>query len=98
MESIVNLSSRSITVFHSLPAVDPGTLPISKMELFMTIDNDFQPLIILVKISIFSVRLGSKYPSFLMVIIYMALVFSMFQSVVPDYSFKEIFIFQIHFF
>ena len=46
MESIVNFSFRSKTVFHSLPAVDPQTLPISKMELFMTIGNDLQLLII----------------------------------------------------
>ena len=38
-------------LFDSLPAVDPGTLPISKFELFVTIANDFQPLTILVKIS-----------------------------------------------
>ena len=51
MESMVNLSFRSKTVFHSLPAVDPETLPISKMELFTTIGNDFQPLTTVVKIS-----------------------------------------------
>ena len=38
-------------LFHSLPAVDPGTQPISKFELFVSIANDFQPLTILVKIS-----------------------------------------------
>ena len=37
--------------FHSLPAVDPETLPISKLELFVTIANDFQPLTIVVRIS-----------------------------------------------
>ena len=37
-------------VFHCLPAADPETLPISKLELFVTIANDFQPLNILVKI------------------------------------------------
>ena len=31
-ESMVNFSFRSKTAFHSLPAVDPETLPISKME------------------------------------------------------------------
>ena len=48
---MVNFSFRSKTVFHSLPAVDPETLPISKMELFETIGNDFQSLTIVVKIS-----------------------------------------------
>ena len=38
-------------VFHSLPAVDPETLSISKLELFVTIANDFQPLTIVVRIS-----------------------------------------------
>ena len=51
MESKINFSFRSKAVFHSLPAVDPETLPISKMELSMTIGNDFQPLTIVVKIS-----------------------------------------------
>ena len=51
MESMVNFSFRSKTVFHSLPAVDPETLPISKMELFTIIGNDFQSLTIVVKIS-----------------------------------------------
>ena len=51
MESIVNFSFRYKTVFHSLPAVDPETLPISKMELFTIIGNDFQSLTIVVKIS-----------------------------------------------
>ena len=51
MESMVNFSFRSKTVFHSLSAVDPETLPISKMELFATIGNDFQSLTIVVKIS-----------------------------------------------
>ena len=51
MESIVNFSFRYETVFHSLPALDPETLPISKMELFMTIGNDFQSLTTVVKIS-----------------------------------------------
>ena len=36
--------------FHSLPA-DPEILPISKLELFVTIANDFQPLTIVVRIS-----------------------------------------------
>ena len=51
METMVNFSFRSKTVFHSLPEVDPETLPISKMELFMTTGNDFQPLTVVVKIS-----------------------------------------------
>ena len=51
MESMVNFSFRSKTVFHSLPAVDPETLPISKIEIFMTISNNIQSLTILVKIS-----------------------------------------------
>ena len=51
MESMVNFSFRYKTVFHSLPAVDPETLPISKMELFTIIGNDFQSLTIVVKIS-----------------------------------------------
>ena len=48
---MVNFSFRYKTVFHSLPAVDPETLPISKMELFTIIGNDFQSLTIVVKIS-----------------------------------------------
>ena len=48
---MVNFSFRSKTVFHSLPAVGPETLPISKMELFATIGNDFQSITIGVKIS-----------------------------------------------
>ena len=51
MESMVNFNCRSKTVFDSLPAVDPETLPMSKMELFTTIGNDFQPLTNVVKIS-----------------------------------------------
>ena len=51
MESMVNFSFRYKTVFHSLPAVDPETLPISKMELLTIIGNDFQSLTIVVKIS-----------------------------------------------
>ena len=51
IESMVNFSFRSKTASHSLAAVDPETLPISKIELFMTIGNDFHPLTILVKIS-----------------------------------------------
>ena len=46
-----NFSFRSKTVFDSLTAVDPETLPISKMELFTRIGNDFQPLTTVVKIS-----------------------------------------------
>ena len=51
MESMVNFSFRHKTVFHSLPAVDPKTMPISKIELFTIIGNDFQSLTIVVKIS-----------------------------------------------
>ena len=51
MESIVNFSFRYKTVFHSLPAVDPETIPISNIELFTKIGNDFQSLNIVVKIS-----------------------------------------------
>ena len=51
MEGMVNFSFRYKTLFHSLPSVDPETLPISKMKLFTTIGNDFQPLTIVVKIS-----------------------------------------------
>ena len=42
MESIVNFSFRYKTEFNSLPAVDPETLPISYIEYFTTIGNDFQ--------------------------------------------------------
>ena len=48
----VNFSFRSKTVFHSLPGVDPETLPISKIELFTTIGNNMQPLTTVVKISV----------------------------------------------
>ena len=51
MENMVNFSFRYKTVFNSLPAVDPETIPISKIELFTTIGNDFQSLTIVVKIS-----------------------------------------------
>ena len=51
MESIVNFSFRYKTVFHSLPAVDPETLPISQIEYFTTIGNDFQLLTIVVKMT-----------------------------------------------
>ena len=94
MESIVNYSFRSKTVFQSLPAVDQRTLPISKMELFMTIGNDFQPLINLLKKSVLNVRLGSKYASFSWWLLFTIL----FQNVVQDCSFKEFFIFHITFF
>ena len=46
MKSIVNFSLRSKPVIHSLPVVDPETIQISKLELFMTIANDFQLLCI----------------------------------------------------
>ena len=48
---MINFSFRSKTVFHSLPAEDPDTLTISKINLFIVIDNNFQPLTIVVKIS-----------------------------------------------
>ena len=51
MESMINFSFRYKTVFHSLPAVDPDTIPIFKIELFTAIGNDFQSLTIVVKIS-----------------------------------------------
>ena len=51
MESLANFRFRYKTEFHSLPAVDPETLPIVYIEYFTTIDNDFQLLTILVKIS-----------------------------------------------
>ena len=44
-----NFSLKSKTVFNSLSAVDPEALTISKIELFMTIGNDFQPLTIIIK-------------------------------------------------
>ena len=51
MESVLNFSFRYKTVFHSLPALDQEALPISKMELFITIGNHFQSLTTVVKIS-----------------------------------------------
>ena len=48
---MVNFSFRYKTVFHSLPAVDPKIIPISNIELFTKIGNDFQSLNIVVKIS-----------------------------------------------
>ena len=48
---MVNFSFRYKTVFNSLQAVDPETIPISKIELFTTIGNDFRSLTIVVKIS-----------------------------------------------
>ena len=47
---MVNFSFRSKPAFHSLPALDPETLTVSKMEIFMTIANNSQPLTIVVKI------------------------------------------------
>ena len=38
-------------VYNSLPVVTPETLPISKLELFVTISNNFQPLTVVVKSS-----------------------------------------------
>ena len=49
---MVNFNFRYKAVFHSLPAVDPETIPISKIELFTTNGNDFQSLNIVVKISV----------------------------------------------
>ena len=49
MESMVNFSFRSKPTFYSLPAVGPETLPVSKLELFITIANNSQPLTIVVK-------------------------------------------------
>ena len=37
-------------IFHSLQAVDPETLSVSKFELYVTIANDFQPLTFILKI------------------------------------------------
>ena len=51
MESNVNFSFRYKTVFNSLPAADPETLPVSYIDYFTTIGNDFQLLTIVVKIS-----------------------------------------------
>ena len=51
MESMVNFNFRSKAIFHTLPVVDPKILSISKIELFITIGNDFQPLATTVKIS-----------------------------------------------
>ena len=50
MESMVHLSFRSKTALHSLPEMDPETLPISKMKLFMIVGNDIQSLNIVKKI------------------------------------------------
>ena len=49
-------------VFHYLPVVDLETLPVSKLELFLTIPNDFQPLTTLVKISteFFNLHIAAK--------------------------------------
>ena len=38
-------------VFNSPPVVAPETLPISKLELFLTIPKDFHPLTVVVKSS-----------------------------------------------
>ena len=48
---MVNFSFRSKPEFHFLPAVDPETLPVSKLELFITISKNFKSLTIVVKIS-----------------------------------------------
>ena len=44
-------SFRFKTAFHSVPVVNPETLPISTMELCMTFRNNLQPLTIVIKIS-----------------------------------------------
>ena len=51
MGSMVDFSIVNLNLYFILPAVDPEALPISKLELFVTIANDFQPLTIVVKIS-----------------------------------------------
>ena len=51
MESIANFSFRYISIFRSLPDADRKTLSTSKMELFITIANYYQPLTIATKIS-----------------------------------------------
>ena len=50
-------------VFHSLPVVDLETLSISTLELFVTIANSFQSLIIVVKISVEFLNLQMGYKS-----------------------------------
>ena len=57
MKSMVNFSFRSKPVFHSLPVVDPQTLSISQLELFITIAENLQPLTIIAKISVEFVNL-----------------------------------------
>ena len=51
MESMVDFSIVNLNLYFILPAVDPEAVPISKLEPFVTIANDFQPLTIVVKIS-----------------------------------------------
>ena len=48
---MVNFRFRSKLVFRSLPAVDPETPLISELEFFVITANDFQLLIIVVKVS-----------------------------------------------
>ena len=48
---MVNFSFKSKPVFNFLPVMDSENLPISRMELFMTIANKFQLLAIVVKVS-----------------------------------------------
>ena len=50
MESMVDFSIVNLNLYFILP-LDPEAVPISKLELFVTIANDFQPLTIVVKIS-----------------------------------------------
>ena len=50
-ESMINFSFRSRTILNSLSETDSKTLSISKMELFMTINNNFQQLTIVAKTS-----------------------------------------------
>ena len=47
---MVNFSFKSKPVFNFLPVMDSENLPISRMELFMTIANKFQLLAIVVKV------------------------------------------------
>ena len=47
----LNFSFRSKTIFNSLSETDSKTLSISKMELFITINNNFQQLTIVAKTS-----------------------------------------------
>ena len=48
---MTNFKYKSKAVLYYLPEADPSTLPITKIELFITIAEDFQPLSIIAKIS-----------------------------------------------